>query len=165
MPVLHVGPSSTYASIAEAMTQALPGDTIALEDGYSGETATVTESAMIVSGDASNRHHAAAGDGSGPHGPRRGTVMCDSISGPSTVANSSTGGTGNTSSGQRRGRAVNAGWARRRVRQLRADKVRDGDFTSNFTDAGGGDGQHHRRHSRAFPITTGALRHHHPVRA
>jgi trimeric autotransporter adhesin len=54
MAILSVGPTSTYPSIAAAMLFAAPSDTIQLEAGYSNETATVSQSGMIVTGDASS---------------------------------------------------------------------------------------------------------------
>jgi serralysin len=54
MAIFTVGPNSTYASIAAAMAAAGPGDTIQLEAGYSNETATVTHSGMIITGEASS---------------------------------------------------------------------------------------------------------------
>jgi len=54
MPTLTVGPTSTYASIAIAMTHAVAGDTISLQAGYSNETATVTKNNITVTGGASS---------------------------------------------------------------------------------------------------------------
>ncbi|HEX8258519.1 MAG TPA: calcium-binding protein [Allosphingosinicella sp.] len=54
MPILTVGPNSTFPSIADAMAAAGPNDTIQLEGGYSNETATVTHSGMIVAGEANS---------------------------------------------------------------------------------------------------------------
>src|SRR4051812_36499979 len=54
MAILSVGPAATYASIAAAMSDAVSGDTIALKNGYSNETATVTQSGIIVDGDAAS---------------------------------------------------------------------------------------------------------------
>jgi len=54
MPTLTVGPTSTYASIAIAMTHAAAGDTISLQAGYSNETATVTKNNITVTGGASS---------------------------------------------------------------------------------------------------------------
>ena len=54
MPIFTVGPNSTYPSIAAAMLAAGPNDTIQLEAGYSNETAVVTHTGMIITGDASS---------------------------------------------------------------------------------------------------------------
>jgi serralysin len=54
MAIFTVGPNSTFPSIAAAMAAAGPGDTIQLEAGYSNETATVTHSGMIITGEASS---------------------------------------------------------------------------------------------------------------
>jgi hypothetical protein len=54
MAIRTVGPNSTYASIAAAMADSGPGDTIQLEPGYSNETATILYSGMIVTGQASS---------------------------------------------------------------------------------------------------------------
>jgi Ca2+-binding RTX toxin-like protein len=54
MPILTVGPTSTYASIAQAMIHAVAGDIISLQAGYCNETATVTKNNMTVTGDASS---------------------------------------------------------------------------------------------------------------
>jgi Ca2+-binding RTX toxin-like protein len=54
MAIRTVGPNSTYPSIAAAMADSGPGDTIQLEPGYSNETATILYSGMIVTGQASS---------------------------------------------------------------------------------------------------------------
>ena len=54
MAILTVGPTSTYPTIAAAMANALPSDTISLESGYSNETATITLDGMTVTGDATS---------------------------------------------------------------------------------------------------------------
>jgi Ca2+-binding RTX toxin-like protein len=54
MAIFTVGPNSTYPTIAAAMAAAGPGDTIQLEAGYSSETAVVTHSGMIITGEASS---------------------------------------------------------------------------------------------------------------
>ncbi|HEY0131538.1 MAG TPA: calcium-binding protein [Allosphingosinicella sp.] len=54
MAIRTVGPNSTYPSIAAAMADSGPGDTIQLEAGYSNETATILHSGMIVTGEASS---------------------------------------------------------------------------------------------------------------
>ncbi len=54
MPILTVGPTSTYATIADAMLVAVTGDEIQLESGYSNETATVTVDGITVTGDATS---------------------------------------------------------------------------------------------------------------
>ena len=54
MAILSVGPASTYPSIAVAMVNAVSGDTVALESGYSNETATIAQSGIIVDGDAAS---------------------------------------------------------------------------------------------------------------
>jgi Ca2+-binding RTX toxin-like protein len=54
MAIRTVGPNGTYASIAAAMADSGPGDTIQLEPGYSNETATVLYSGMIITGEASS---------------------------------------------------------------------------------------------------------------
>ena len=51
MAIFTVGPNSTYPTIAAAMATAGPGDTIQLEAGYSSETAVVTHSGMIITGE------------------------------------------------------------------------------------------------------------------
>jgi Ca2+-binding RTX toxin-like protein len=56
MATLTVGPTSTYPTIAAAMAAAIPGDTIALENGYSNETATVTVNLLIFNGAASSQN-------------------------------------------------------------------------------------------------------------
>jgi len=55
MAILSVGPALTYASIAAAMVDAVPGDIIVLASGYSNETATITQNGIIVDGDARRR--------------------------------------------------------------------------------------------------------------
>jgi Ca2+-binding RTX toxin-like protein len=54
MAIRTVGPNSTYPSIAAAMADSGPGDTIQLEPGYSNETATVLHSGMTITGEASS---------------------------------------------------------------------------------------------------------------
>lgn len=54
MATLTVGPTGTYPSIAAAMAAALPGDTIQLEAGYQGETATITVENLTFTGNATN---------------------------------------------------------------------------------------------------------------
>jgi Ca2+-binding RTX toxin-like protein len=54
MAILTVGPTSTYPTIAAAMADAVLGDTVSLEAGYSNETATVTQTGMTVTGDATS---------------------------------------------------------------------------------------------------------------
>ncbi|CAN5222224.1 hypothetical protein BH10PSE7_BH10PSE7_04980 [soil metagenome] len=54
MTILHVGPTSTFPTIAAAMLAGGNTDTIILEPGYSNETATVTHTGMTISGDASS---------------------------------------------------------------------------------------------------------------
>jgi Ca2+-binding RTX toxin-like protein len=54
MAIFTVGPNSTFPTIAAAMAAAGPGDTIQLEAGYSNETAVVTHSGMIITGEASS---------------------------------------------------------------------------------------------------------------
>jgi Ca2+-binding RTX toxin-like protein len=54
MAIRTVGPNGTYSSIAEAMFDSGPGDTIQLEAGHSNERATVLYSGMIILGEASS---------------------------------------------------------------------------------------------------------------
>jgi Ca2+-binding RTX toxin-like protein len=54
MPILTVGPTSTYASITDAMVDAVAGDTISLESGYSNESAIIALNNIIVDGDATS---------------------------------------------------------------------------------------------------------------
>jgi Ca2+-binding RTX toxin-like protein len=54
MAVLSVGPGQTYATIAEALLDAVSGDTIFLASGYSGETVTINVSGITIQGDASS---------------------------------------------------------------------------------------------------------------
>jgi Ca2+-binding RTX toxin-like protein len=54
MAIRTVGPNSTYPSIADAMAESGPGDTIELEPGYSDEAAIVLYGEMIVAGEASS---------------------------------------------------------------------------------------------------------------
>lgn len=54
MAIFTVGLNSTYPTIAAAMLAAGDNDTIQLETGYGGETATVTHNGMIVTGDATS---------------------------------------------------------------------------------------------------------------
>jgi Ca2+-binding RTX toxin-like protein len=54
MPILTVGPNSTFHTIKAAMLAAVAGDTIQLQHGYKGEHATVTHTGMTVTGDASS---------------------------------------------------------------------------------------------------------------
>lgn len=54
MPILTVGPNSSFPTIAAAMLAANAGDTISLEAGYSNETATVTHNGMTVSGESTS---------------------------------------------------------------------------------------------------------------
>jgi len=51
---LTVGPSGTHPTIADALLAASPGDTIALQAGYSGEAALVTVENITVTGDVSS---------------------------------------------------------------------------------------------------------------
>ena len=156
MTILNVGPTSTYSSIAEAMSHALPGDTIALEDGYSGEVVTVTQSGMSILGDASNvgiTLRLGAGVGTFTVSGAAPINVLDSVNGQSTQANTITGGTGNnviTVSGGVD--AVNGGLGTDRlvVNYAAASGAVTGDSTSNFTDAGGG---------RTVTITNGTFEH------
>jgi Ca2+-binding RTX toxin-like protein len=54
MAILTVGPNSTFANIQNALASAAPGDTIALEPGYSNDIAIVTLDNITVQGDASS---------------------------------------------------------------------------------------------------------------
>ena len=54
MSILTVGPASTYPTIAAALADAGPGDTILLQAGYSNETATVTANGITVEGSATS---------------------------------------------------------------------------------------------------------------
>jgi Ca2+-binding RTX toxin-like protein len=54
MANLSVGPTSTHASIALAMTGAVDGDTISLEAGYGNEAANITRNGITVDGDATS---------------------------------------------------------------------------------------------------------------
>jgi hypothetical protein len=55
MATLNVGPSSTYHSIAEAIAPANPGDTIALDAGYTeAGTVSVTKDSLSFQGDGTN---------------------------------------------------------------------------------------------------------------
>ena len=156
MTILNVGPSSTYGTIAEAMADAGPGDTIALESGYSGETAIVTKSGMTILGDASNPGitlRLADGVGTITLSGAAPINVSDTVSGVSTGANTITGGTGNnviTVSGGVD--AVNGGLGTDRlvVNYAAAAGAVTGDSTSNFTDAGGG---------RTVTITNGTFEH------
>ena len=156
MTILNGGPSSTYSTIAEAMADALPGDSIALESGYSGETATVTESGMTILGDASNLGitlRLGAGVGTLTVSGAAPINVLDSVAGASTEANTITGGTGNnviTVSGGVD--AVNGGLGTDRlvVNYAAAGGAVTGDSTSNFTDASGG---------RTVTITNGTFEH------
>ena len=55
MAIRTVGPTSDFPSIAAAMRNSGPGDTIRLESGYSNETATIKFSGMIIFGDAASQ--------------------------------------------------------------------------------------------------------------
>ena len=156
MTILNVGPSSPYETIADAIADALAGDIIALESGYSGETATVTESGMTIRGDASNLGVTLRlADGVGAFTVSGGAPINvrDSVAGASTEANTITGGTGNnviTVSGGVD--AVNGGLGTDRlvVNYAAATGAVTGDSTSNFTDASGG---------RTVTITNGTFEH------
>lgn len=156
MTILNVGPSSTYASIADAMSDAGPGDSIKLQSGYSGETATVTESGMIIVGDGSNLGitlRLGSGVGTITVSGAAPINVNDSAAGASTEANTITGGAGNnviTVSGGVD--AVNGGLGVDRlvVNYGAAGGAVTGDSTSNFTDAGGG---------RTVTITNGTFEH------
>ncbi|MGK7868515.1 beta strand repeat-containing protein [Falsiroseomonas sp. E2-1-a20] len=54
MAILTVGPTSTYASIADAMVDALAGDTLSIEAGYGTETATISTNNLTVDGTATS---------------------------------------------------------------------------------------------------------------
>lgn len=54
MATLTVGSGFPYPTIAAAMTDASPGDTILLASGYSDETATVSKEDIIIEGDISS---------------------------------------------------------------------------------------------------------------
>lgn len=54
MAILTVGQTSTYASIAAAMVDAVAGDTISLENGYGNETATISLNGLTVDGGAAS---------------------------------------------------------------------------------------------------------------
>ena len=156
MTILNVGPSSTYATIAAAMADAGPGDSIELESGYGGETAIVTESGMAILGDASNLGitlRLANGVGTITLSGAAPINVLDAVSGASTEANTITGGTGNnviTVSGGVD--AVNGGLGTDRlvVNYAAAGGAVTGDSTSNFTDASGG---------RTVSITNGTFEH------
>ncbi|AML51899.1 Hint domain-containing protein [Falsihalocynthiibacter arcticus] len=51
MTILTVGPGFSYPTIAAAMVDASPGDTISLGAGYSDETATVSKEDITIEGD------------------------------------------------------------------------------------------------------------------
>ena len=50
MSLLTVGPNSAFRSIARAMRDAGPSDTILLESGYSNETAWIRHNGMTIDG-------------------------------------------------------------------------------------------------------------------
>jgi Ca2+-binding RTX toxin-like protein len=54
MSTLTVGPASTYPTIAAALLDAVSGDTILLQVGYSNETATVTANGITLDGSATS---------------------------------------------------------------------------------------------------------------
>ena len=54
MSTLHVGPTETYHTIAAAMNSAIGGDTIALDTGYSNESALVDKQNITVRGTSSS---------------------------------------------------------------------------------------------------------------
>lgn len=54
MPILTVGPTSTYSTIAAAMAAATAGDEISLQSGYSSESVTDSVQNMFVTGRASS---------------------------------------------------------------------------------------------------------------
>ncbi|HEX2554612.1 MAG TPA: calcium-binding protein [Microvirga sp.] len=139
MPVLNVGPNSTYPTIAAAMPFANPADTILLEAGYGNEAATVTQNGITVAGDATSTGIVltlGAGvatfalDGTAP------IDVLDALDGDGIVGNDGdnvitvTGGAD----------AVNGGGGdgdRLVVDYRLAGSAVTGDSTSNFTDAGG----------------------------
>lgn len=152
MATFRVGPSSTYQTIAAAMVDAGPADTILLEDGYSNETADVLFTGMTISGDADSLGislNLSSGvtsvflTGSAP------INTFDSADGNSILGNDGdnrikvTGGAD----------AVNGGLGEDRLivdYRLATGSV-TGDSTSNFTEAGGG--------ARMVTITDGTIEH------
>jgi len=144
MPILTVGPTSTYASISAAMPFALPDDTIVLQSGYSGEDAIVDKTGLTVTGDATSvgiTLRLGAGVQAITISGDAAINVFDSTTGNSTEANAILGGSGNNvilvSGGVD---AVNGGLGTDTlfVDYAAANGAVTGDSTTNFTDAGGG---------------------------
>ena len=152
MPTLTVGPTSSYASIALAMIDAGPGDTISLETGYSNETATVTHNNMTVTGDATSTGIVIQIGTTAPAIATftlAGTAPIDILDSPQ--GNGLVGNAGNNVITVTDGSdAVNGGLGIDRlvVDYHLATGAVTGDSTSNFTEAGG---------SRLVTITDGTF--------
>jgi len=54
MSILTVGANSTYPTVAAALVDAVPGDTLVLESGYCNETAIITKDGITVDGSATS---------------------------------------------------------------------------------------------------------------
>ncbi|MDN3566518.1 beta strand repeat-containing protein [Paeniroseomonas aquatica] len=152
MPIRTVGPTSTYPSIAAAMQVAGPGDSIVLEAGYGGETATVTRSGLTIDGGATSLGVvlqlglgvAAVGlAGTAP------IAILDALDANGIVGNAGdnlitvTGGADAVDGG--------AGTDRLVVDYRAAIGAITGDSTANFTEAGGG--------ARSVTVTSGTIEH------
>ena len=150
MAIRSVGPTSTYPSISAAMLAAGPNDTIQLESGYSGESATVTQSGITVSGDAGSIGVALRLAAGIPAFTATGTApftILDATDGNGIVGNS--GDNSITVSGGVDAVDGGAGTDRLVVDYHLATGAVTGDSTSNFTEAGGG--------ARSVTITAGTV--------
>ncbi len=156
---LTVGPTSTYASIADAMVDAHTGDIILLESGYSNEVATITVDGIIVDGDATSL---------GIELTLATGVATFSLSGEAPInvldapdGNGIFGNDGNNIIEVHAGAdTVNGGLGtddRLIVNYSQATGAVTGDSTSNFTDAGGSGSVTINGGFEHFTILTGAF--------
>ena len=147
-----VGPTSTYPTIAAAMLDSLPGDTIILEAGYSNETATVTHNGMTFTGGASSTGISLLLDTGIPTFFLAGTAPISVRDAPD--GNDIVGNAGNNLITVMGGAdAVNGGLGTDRlvVDYRAATGAVTGDSTSNVAEAGGG--------ARIVTITDGTIEH------
>ncbi len=152
MTIRHVGPGSTYFSIADAMMGSGAGDTIILDNGYSNEAATVLWNGMTISGAANSIGITLQLAGGIPIFATAGLApftILDAPDGNGIVAND--GNNTVTVSGGVDAVDGGLGIDRLIVDYHLATGAVTGDSTSNFTEAGGG--------GRSVTITDGTFEH------
>lgn len=150
MPILTVGPTSTYDSITSAMLDALPGDTIFLEAGYSNEAALVTQNNLTIFGEAGSLGITLQLSLGIPAVTLTGTAPIDVLG--ATDGNGIVGNAGDNEITVTGGvDAVDGGLGNDRlvVDYRLATGAVTGDSTSNFTEAGGG--------GRSVTVTNGTI--------